>query len=98
MTFFQQALIFGAAILGGGLNAIAGGGSFITFPVLVFVGMPPINANATNTVALLPGVMASIGAYRHQLNWQDRKFLFLGVISLGGGILGAVLLLFTPQN
>ena len=54
-------------MLAGALNAVAGGGGFIAFPSLLFTGMLPINANATNTVALWPGTMASVGAYRREL-------------------------------
>ncbi|AFY73722.1 putative permease [Synechococcus sp. PCC 7502] len=85
-------------MLAGGLNAIAGGGSFISFPALIFAGVSPINANATSTVALLPGSIASVGAYRNQVNWRDPEFLSLVVISIIGGILGAIVLLNTPQN
>jgi uncharacterized protein len=98
MTTFEQALIFGAAILAGGLNAIAGGGSFIAFPVLIFLGIPPINANATTTVAMLPGTIGSMTAYRHQLSLRDQDLLVLGATSLVGGILGAIILLKTPQD
>ncbi len=99
MTFLQACLLFIAAILGGTLNSVAGGGSFIAFPALIFTGVPPINANATNTVALWPGSVASMRAYRKELAEQDRKLLFvLGVTSLVGGVFGALLLLRTPQS
>lgn len=90
--------LFFAAMLGGALNSVAGGGSFISFPALIFTGVPAINANATNTVALWPGSVASTGAYRKELAALDRLVLLvLSVISLVGGILGALLLLHTPQ-
>ncbi len=99
MTFLQACLLFIAATLGGTLNSVAGGGSFIGFPALIFTGVPPINANATNTVALWPGSVASMRAYRKELAEQDRKLLLvLGGTSLLGGVLGAVLLLRTPQS
>src|SRR5947209_3076951 len=99
MTFLQIFLLFVAAILGGTLNSVAGGGSFITFPALLFTGILPINANATSTVALWPGSVASTGAYREELAKQDRTRLFvLGGTSLIGGVLGAVLLLRTSQT
>lgn len=99
MTFSQGLLLFCAAILGGTLNAVAGGGSFICFPALVFTGLPPISANATNSVALWPGSVASVGAYRRELTQQKRILLVLMVCtSLVGGILGALLLLKTPQE
>ncbi len=99
MTIFQACILFIAAILGGTLNSVAGGGSFIAFPALIFTGVPPINANATNTVALWPGSVASVSAYRKELAAQNRRLLFvLSSTSLVGGVLGALLLLHTPQT
>jgi uncharacterized protein len=98
MTTLQQIVVFSSAVLAGGLNAISGGGSFISFPALIFVGISPISANATSTVALLPGAIASVGAYRHYLAWRERSFLMLVGISLIGGILGAIVLLKTPPS
>ncbi|GAC1392535.1 MAG: sulfite exporter TauE/SafE family protein [Ktedonobacteraceae bacterium] len=99
MTFLQGLLLFFAAILGGTLNAVAGGGSFFTFPALIFTNVGSIIANATSTAALWPGSIASVGAYRHELAEQQRGFLFLLIgTSLIGGVLGAILLLRTPQS
>jgi uncharacterized protein len=98
MTILEKLIIFGSAFGAGGVNAIAGGGSFISFPALIFVGISPISANATSTVALLPGAFASVSAYRDQIDWDDRSFRILIGISLIGGILGAMLLLNTPQD
>ena len=98
MTLLQGIILFIAAMLGGILNSVAGGGSFISFPALIFTGVPPINANATNTVALWPGSVASTGAYRKELASQNRVImLVLSITSLIGGILGALLLLNTSQ-
>ncbi len=99
MTFLQGCVLFIAAILGGTLNSVAGGGSFITLPSLIFTGVPPINANASSTVALWPGAIASIWAYRKELAKQRRSIiLLLGGTSLIGGVLGAELLLSTSQS
>jgi uncharacterized protein len=99
MTFLQVFILFIAAILGGTLNSVAGGGSFITLPALIFTGVLPINANATSTVALWPGSLASVGAYRQELAKQKRSLvILLSVTSLIGGILGAELLLNTSQS
>ena len=99
MTLLSGLLLFFAAMLGGALNSVAGGGSFITFPALFFSGVPPIQANATSTVALWPGSIASVSAYRREIAKQNRVLLFVLVsISLIGGILGAVLLLRTSQS
>jgi uncharacterized membrane protein YfcA len=90
-------LLVGAGLLAGAMNAIAGGGSFVTFPVLVFLGLPPIAANATSTVALFPGTLASAWAYRADLaGVAGIRLRVLLPISLAGGLLGAILLLVTP--
>src|SRR5262252_7426704 len=62
------ALLFGAALVAGALNSIAGGGSFLSFPLLLFLGVPSVQANASNTVSLWPGTLASTGAYRKSLS------------------------------
>ncbi len=99
MTLLTGLLLFFAAMLGGALNSVAGGGSFITFPALFFSGVPPIQANATSTVALWPGSIASVSAYRREIAKQNRVLMIVLVaISLVGGILGAVLLLRTSQS
>ena len=90
--------LFFAGALGGALNAVAGGGSFIAFPALLFSGVAPIAANATNTVALWVGVTASTGAYRRHLDISRRVMIPLTVTSLIGGIAGAYLLLHTPAQ
>ncbi len=99
MTLPQAAALFVAAILGGGLNAVAGGGSFITFPTLIFTGVPGITASETNTVALWPGSLASTGAYRRELRAARPALLIaLGGASLTGGVVGALWLLHTPPQ
>jgi len=90
--------LFFAGALGGALNAVAGGGSFIAFPALLFTGVAPIAANATNTVALWVGVTASSGAYRKHLDISRRVMIPLAITSVIGGILGAFLLLHTPAQ
>jgi len=99
MNFSQATILFFAALLAGAINSVAGGGSFVSFPALLFVGMPPVNANATNTVALWPGQVASIGAYRRQFGNLSRKTMMpLLVTGVIGGILGGWTLLKTPQT
>ncbi len=90
--------LFFAAAIAGTLNALAGGGSFISFPALLFAGMPPVEANATNTVALWPGLAASAAAYIKRLTAPRRLLIPLLVTSLAGGWAGALLLLKTPQR
>jgi uncharacterized membrane protein YfcA len=98
VTLSQACALFFAAIFAGTLNSVAGGGSFFTFPALLLTGMPPINANATNTVALWPGSVASAGAYRGELTGQRRRLMVFGSVSVVGGILGAIVLLHTSQT
>ena len=99
MHLNHATILFFAALIAGAINSVAGGGSFVSFPTLLFVGIPPVNANATNTVALWPGQVASIGAYRRQfgvLSWKTiTPLLVTGVL---GGILGGWTLLKTPQQ
>jgi uncharacterized membrane protein YfcA len=96
MTFPEMVLLFVAAILGGTLNAVAGGGSFFTFPALVIARIPSVSANATSTVALWPGSVASVWAYRREfLKERPAVLTILVITSLIGGILGALLLLST---
>jgi uncharacterized membrane protein YfcA len=99
MNIAQASLLFLAALVGGMLNAVAGGGSFFGFPALLFCGVPAIPANATNTIALWLGSVASIGPYRRELSTQSREVLILLIgTSLVGGVSGAVLLLKTPAT
>lgn len=91
-------VLFIAAALGGALNALAGGGSFIAFPALLFTGVPPVPANATNTVALWTGLAFSGGAFRHHLNVQRKILITLTAVSTIGGTAGALLLLHTPAH
>ena len=98
MAFHTIVFLFFAGVLGGALNAVAGGGSFIAFPALLFSGVAPIQANATNTVALWVGQTASTGAYRKHLDISRRVMIPLTVTSLIGGVAGAYLLLHTPAQ
>jgi uncharacterized protein len=90
--------LFFAGALGGALNSVAGGGSFIAFPALLFTGVPPIPANATNTIALWTAAAASGGAYRKRLDVARRLMIPLLTASLVGGLIGAILLLKTPAQ
>src|SRR5579864_7526860 len=94
----QAIFLFVAGALGGALNAVAGGGSFIAFPALLFTGVPPVAANATNTLALWVGVTASGGAYRKHLNISRRVMIPLLSAGFVGGLTGAVLLIKTPAQ
>lgn len=93
------ALLLGAGLVAGAMNAIAGGGTFVVLPVLTLAGLPPTVANASTTVALFPGTLASTWAYRRDIRpLEGASNGVLLTLSLVGGLLGAVLLLFTPQR
>src|ERR1700720_454615 len=98
LHFSGAVLLFLAAGIAGTLNALAGGGSFISFPALLFTGVPAVEANATNTVALWPGLAASTLAYLKRLAVPRRLLIPLLVTSVAGGWAGALLLLKTPQH
>ena len=91
-------LLFIAGLLGGMLNSIAGGGTFITFPSLLFAGVPPISSNATNTFASCSGYISGAYAFRKELYAQINELPKYILISLPGGIAGAWLLLQTPES
>ena len=88
-SLLEIVLLFSAGVLGGALNSLAGGGSFIVFPVLVFVGIPPIVANATNTFASFPGYLSGAFAFKAELIANKKQLPKVIIISLLGGIIGA---------
>lgn len=99
MPITTYLLLAAAAFMAGAVNAVAGGGSFFTFPALVFAGMPSIVANASSSVALLPSSFASAWAYRDlRQDFEGISFKALLAVSIAGGTTGALLLLFTPQS
>jgi uncharacterized protein len=98
VTFATYGLLFVAAAVGGAINSVAGGGSFVAFPALLFAGVPAVPANATNTIALWPGSLASAVAYRRELRDVRRALLPLGAASLAGGLVGSLLLLRTSDH
>src|SRR5579871_3320165 len=97
MTWQQALILFFASALAGAVNSVAGGGTLITFPSLIWVGMTEKIANATSTVALWPGQLSSLLGYRKEIGESRDAILRLAVPSLLGGGLGAYLLLHTPN-
>ena len=97
-TVPQLAAIAAISALGGAVNSIAGGGTLLTFPALLALGVPPVSANATSTLALWPGSMASMWGYRRELAGAERWAMRLAVPSILGGGLGAALLLATSDE
>src|SRR5438067_2732331 len=97
MQFIHAAVMFLAAFFAGVVNSIAGGGTLLTFPVLIWLGLDPKVANATSTVALWPGLFGGLFGYRHEMNDTSMILMRLGATSVVGGGLGAWLLILTPS-
>lgn len=98
MTWVEGLAVFVAGLGAGTINAIVGSGTLITFPTLLAVGYPPVLANVTNTVGLVPGSVSGTFGYRRELAGQRVRLLRLGSASVLGGVAGAVLLLRLPES
>ncbi|MGK3965396.1 sulfite exporter TauE/SafE family protein [Sorangium sp. So ce118] len=98
MDLTRAALLAGGAAVAGVINAVAGGGTLVSFPAAIAAGLAPLAANATNAVALTPASLASAWAYRRELSRDYRVLRVLLLPSLLGGIVGSALLLVTPQR
>lgn len=85
-----------AAFLAGGINSVAGGGTLVTFPTLMALGLPAVTANATNTVAIWPGSLGSLWGFRREFGQTDARMRWMVIPSLIGGGAGALLLRYTP--
>lgn len=98
METYEVFLLITASFFAGIINSIAGGGSFLTFPALVFAGVPTIAANATSAVAVFPGYLSGALGFAKELKaFPKSKFLLLIFLSISGGVLGSILLLITPE-
>lgn len=94
MAVIEAVILAGAAFAAGMVNTVAGGGTFLTFPALVFAGIPPVAANATSAVAVLPGYLAGALGFRAELGRMGRgRLLRLSGVALAGGLVGALLLM-----
>lgn len=98
LTPLAALLSFFAAFAAGAINSVAGGGTLVSFPALVWLGVPSIVANATNTVAMFPGSLGSLFGYRREMQGAGPRLYLLILPSLTGGILGAILLRLTPPG
>jgi uncharacterized protein len=98
LTAIHAVLIFAAGVAAGGINAVVGSGSLITFPILVALGYPPVLANVSNNIGLVPGGISGVYGYRRELAGQGRRIARLVPASVAGGIAGAVLLLVLPGS
>jgi len=96
LTITVDIILFLAAALGGALNSVVGGATFVIFPALVFAGVPAVNANATSSVVVWPAALASVFAYRSEIKLSRNLLLALAAASFAGGAAGAWLLMHTP--
>ena len=96
MTLWEAVAVALAGLAAGTINTVVGSGTLITFPVLLAVGYPPVLANVSNTVGLVPGSASGAIGYRAELAGQRRRLLRLGTASTAGAVLGAVALLTAP--
>jgi uncharacterized protein len=98
LSIWELLLVGLAAVAGGAVNALAGGGTLITFPMLTAVGIPTVAANVTNTVALSPGYFGATMAQANDLRGQRRRLLLLMPTGIVGGVIGGILLLNTGER
>ncbi|MEV5412460.1 sulfite exporter TauE/SafE family protein [Thermopolyspora sp. NPDC052614] len=98
MTPWEVAAVLAAGVGAGGINAIVGSGSLITFPTLLALGFPPIVANVSNNVGLVPGNLAGVIGYRAELAGQRSRLIRLGAASVLGSVVGSLLLLWLPEE
>lgn len=97
-TIIQDLVIFGTGIAAGTINVVVGSGTLITFPTLLAFNYPPVLANVSNNIGLIPGSLTGAYGYREELRGQRGRLLTLGSASLLGGLLGAILLLVLPAG
>jgi uncharacterized membrane protein YfcA len=98
LTTTQAAIAFAAAFVAGVINSVAGGGTLVSFPALVWLGLPSVTANATSTVAIWPGTVGGVWGYRRELREAEPRMMALTIPSLVGGALGAVMLQHTSPG
>ena len=98
MSFWDYVFAAVGGFLAGGVNSLAGGGTLLSFPILVAIGLPPVSANVTNTVALSPGYLGGVLSQRAQLGDQRHRIRRLSVAAAVGGLLGSILLLLTSDD
>ncbi len=98
MSIWEALAVFAAGIGAGTINTIVGSGTLITFPVLLATGLPPITANVSNALGLVPGSVSGAIGYRRELKGQKARIIRLGGVALLGGLIGAILLLALPSK
>lgn len=98
MTGLEIAIVVAAGFLAGGINTVVGSGTLITFPVLLAVGYPPVVANVSNSLGLVPGSVSGAIGYRRELKGQGKRLLRFGTVTVFGAVTGALLLLVLPAG
>jgi uncharacterized membrane protein YfcA len=98
VSFWQGVLVFVAGIWAGGINTVVGSGTLVSFPVLLYIGLPPVTANVSNAVGLFPGSFVGAYGYRRELAGQGRRAAILSTATLLGAVSGAILLLELPAG
>jgi uncharacterized protein len=98
MDLWEALALLGAGIVAGAINAVVGSGTLVTFPTLLAFGYPPVLANVSNNIGLVPGSVSGAWAYRRELAGQRARVLRLAGASLAGGVVGAILLLVLPES
>lgn len=98
MTGLEIAIVVAAGFLAGGINTVVGSGTLVTFPALLALGYPPVVANVSNSLGLVPGSVTGAIGYRRELKGQGRRLLRFGTVTVFGAITGAVLLLVLPAD
>jgi uncharacterized protein len=98
VTFLEALAVLAAGLAAGTINTVVGSGTLVTFPVLLALGYPPVVANVSNTIGLVPGSVSGAIGYRRELEGQRRRVLRLGAASALGGLTGAILLLELPES
>jgi uncharacterized membrane protein YfcA len=98
VTFLQMVAVLIAGMAAGTINVVVGSGTLITFPTLLAFGVPPVTANVSNTIGLVPGVASGVVGYRRELRGTRARVVRLGSASIAGGIVGAFLLLWLPKG
>jgi uncharacterized protein len=98
MDIWEALALLGAGIVAGAINAVVGSGTLVTFPTLLAFGYPPVLANVSNNIGLVPGSVSGAWAYRRELSGQRARVMRLAGASLAGGVVGAILLLVLPES
>ncbi|GAA2921591.1 sulfite exporter TauE/SafE family protein [Streptomyces thioluteus] len=98
MSIWEALAVFAAGIGAGTINVVVGSGTLFTFPVLLATGLPPVTANVSNTLGLIPGSISGVVGYRRELRGQRGRIVRFGLVALAGGLAGAALLLALPSK